>query len=107
MKLLEHPFDEVFINIHKDNFGNIKAPNTGLAIIENNDFEMTEKIEDVILKVTGQPIVIWENIMILINKIILALLVVTLLYKADFVNVIAIYLVNIIYYYNLRSDRIA
>ena len=61
MKLLERPFEEVLKTVQQENFGHIIAPNTGLAAVEKNEFEMTEKVEDVILKVTGQPLVIWEK----------------------------------------------
>jgi hypothetical protein len=100
MKLLERPFEEVLKTIQKENFGHIIAPNDGLTALEKNDFEMTEKVEDIILKVTGQPLVIWENIMKLVNNIILVLLVITLLYKPDFVNVFFLNLVGIIYCYS-------
>jgi hypothetical protein len=103
MKILEHPFEEVLKINQNESYGHIIAPNAGFAAVEKNQFEMTEQVEDVILKVTGQHIVIWENIMILVNKIIMALLVITLLWKPDFVNVIFNNLVDTVQCYTLCS----
>jgi hypothetical protein len=55
MRYLEEPFESIFRNIKPETFDhNTQAPDTGLHIIENNEFDMTERLEGMISKVTGK-----------------------------------------------------
>jgi hypothetical protein len=55
MRYLEEPFDSIFWNTKRETFEeeHTNAPNVGLTIIHKNEFDMTEKIEGIISKVTG------------------------------------------------------
>ena len=88
IKLLEYPFEEIFRNIKNDAFlPHTELKSYSLNTIEKSQLEITEKIEDLVSKVTGQQLIVWENILFLINKIILILLIIVFLYRPDFVSV--------------------
>jgi hypothetical protein len=54
MRYLEEPFEDLFKNIKSENFeGNTNLSDYRLSIIEKNELDMTEKVEGMISKVTG------------------------------------------------------
>jgi len=88
MRLLEQPFEDIFKNVRNNKtFTNTNLPEFGFTVLESNEMDVTEKIEGVISKVIGQPLIIWENIYIILNKFITILLIVIIVYRPDFVNV--------------------
>jgi tRNA A-37 threonylcarbamoyl transferase component Bud32 len=58
MRLLEEPFETIFKGNRSEVFDeHTNVQDHGLNIINNNEFEMTEKIEGMISKVTGKEFI--------------------------------------------------
>ena len=56
------------------------------------ELEVSQQIEDYVLKVVGQEVLIMDKIVYLINKFILILLILTVSQRNDFLTVFIIYL---------------
>lgn len=91
MKYLEQPFPKIFTSIpvesHDKKFNTQVSTTSGLFMIQQNEMELTEKIENLIGRVIGQPIIIWENILFFVNRIILLLLIMTFYFRSDYPTV--------------------
>jgi hypothetical protein len=97
---LEEPFEKMMKSIfdsthnieYSNGYGgkNEISPNNGLEIqkiVEKNQFEVSEKIENFIGRIVGNSIIIWENILFFINRILLLLLIFNFYYRADYATV--------------------
>ena len=56
------------------------------------ELEVSQQIEDYVLKVVGQEVLMMDKIVYLINKFILILLILTVSSRNDFLTVLFIYL---------------
>lgn len=54
----------------------------------NKELEVSQKIEDYLLKVLGREVISWDKIVYLSNKIILPLIPLIMLKRGDFLTVI-------------------
>ena len=52
-----------------------------------NQFEVSEKIENLILKILGKNIILWEKVFFFLNKIMLPILFLVFLYRCDYLTV--------------------
>jgi hypothetical protein len=53
----------------------------------NKELEVSQKVEDYILKVVGREVLLWDKIVYITNKIILLLMLLILLKRGDFLTV--------------------
>lgn len=95
--LLEEPFTDYMIiyNKNKREEHEVNPGETDLgqkppgysAKIGRTEVEISEKIENAILGVSGKKCIVWETIYFLFNKIMLGCLIVVLLYRGDYASV--------------------
>lgn len=107
--LLEEPFTDFMIVYNKnkrdENDNNPGETDLGQkppgysTKITRKEVEISEKIENAILGVSGKKCIVWETIYFLFNKIMLGCLIVVLLYRGDYASVSTI----LIYYSTVHS----
>lgn len=95
--MLEEPFTDYMIiyNKNKREEHEVNPGDTDLgqkppgysAKIGRTEVEISEKIENAILGVSGKKCIVWETIYYLFNKIMLGSLIIVLLYRGDYASV--------------------
>lgn len=101
MKYLEKPFEKIFKELNFDNKNynsNFSKKETGMVYVEKHEVEMSEKIDTAIVKITGNPLIVWENILFFVNKVILVMLMISFFYRSDFITVIILILFILVNY---------
>lgn len=98
--LMEEPF-KTFMDKHNSNVerkkdvdsdpnykGDIDFKNQSYeAQLKRKQMEVSEKVESIILKVSGKKNIIWDTIFFLLNKIMLSCIILVLMYRSDYITV--------------------
>jgi hypothetical protein len=99
--LLEYPFKN-FMDRHNDDperrtntdvdpnkkVNNDKTKQSYISHVHRNEIEVSEKLENLILNVSGRQCIIWDTIYFLMNKIMLGCVTIVLAYRADYATLI-------------------
>lgn len=99
IKYLEKPFENLFKELNFENkvynFNNYQQQGSGgFAYVDRNELDISETIDSAIVKITGNPLIVWENILFFMNRVILLMLVISYYFRPDFLTV------NIFYFSN-------
>jgi len=69
-----------------------------MSELHRKEIEVSEKVENMILNVSGKKCIVWETIYFLLNKIMLGLVVLILTYRADYATVRLLFILFFSYY---------
>jgi hypothetical protein len=95
IKLLQEPFPllseaGVFLTEPKKEYAQHLSyqSNTMEGLTTKNQIEYSEKIDNFIGKLVGHQIIVWENILFFMNRILIMFVSMTFFYKCDYVSVL-------------------
>jgi len=99
IKLLEEPFHDFCQKLNSDperklaeecnpnNDPTNKKNNNYMNEVHRKEIEVSEKVENIILNVSGKKCIVWDTIYYLFNKIMLGCVILVLTYRGDYATV--------------------